>query len=621
MAYEKLNQKKKIAINLGTFIESQLLLISQNRVRKNLVDEQKFNKAVLEDNLSLDQQIAFRDNQLKGVEAGDREERLRLKNEISSLKDRKEQEDFTNKYIEELTRLNAGVQSIDTTLSWLRNTLNNTTDQTIKSSIKENISTLESKLYEQRKTALQYNTTYAAESKDMEIIDKQKTKINDAKVEAINAGNDDYAALLDLQLQSLNKAGAEASINKVLLNMSLTTMTGNSATALLNDFNSQLEQADKNTPITVGGIKYESASQFWEAKRGEYLNDRSENGFFNRYQSELNDKVTYKSTRNILSNDALKDVSTWYDTLKERPELTDYLERIDQDKQKSLTSTAELRGSNILNNFALNLDANNALKELAYIQDTYGVDQSLNYQKIVSSAAKEKQDQVSQILSTMSSIMSSNPGMTSQQAMETAIKSGAGATVTPEELATKKASDIVTGLSDTAQKQEFGDTSPLTVAKDMTSKFSTPTLTEGETYKLPNDKTVYKYEGGALRPFTGSWNEDTFKQYTGKTFSAVKQLDNIGSISKGSPINTTDISAPAIEAVGEKIASPDLLKYYKPEDIITKGTDKFLKSGVKSVLGQKLTGESWTQLQQQYKDPKQVEQKVIRLGQDIYLKQ
>jgi len=620
MAYEKLSQKKQIATNLGTFIDSQLLLITQNRVRKNLADEQKFNKAVLEDNITLDQQIEFRKNQLKNIETGDRDERLRLKNEISSLKDRKEQEDFTNKYIEELTKLNSGTQSIDNTLKWLRTTMNNTTDSAIKSNIKENITQLESKLYEQRKTALQYNTNYASESQDIEIIDKQKTRINDARVQAINAGNDDYVALLDLQMQSLDKAGTEAKISKALLNMSVATMTGNSATALLNEFNSQLEQADKNTPVNIGGIRYESASQFWEAKRGEYLNDRTANGFFTRYQSELNDQVTYKSTRNILSNDALKDVSNWYDTLKERPELTEYLERIDQDKQKSLTATADLRGNNILNNFALNLDANKALKELAYIQDSYGVDQSLNYQKIVSSAAKEKQDQVSQILSTMSSIMSANPGTTNEQAMEMAIKSGAGATVTPEDLATKKATDIIGGLSDTAQKQEFGDTSPLTVASDMTKKFTTPTLAEGETYKLPNDKTVYKYEGGVLRPFTGAWDEATFKKYTGSDFSSVKQLDNIGSISKGTPINTTDVAIQApTEAPGERISSPDLLKYYKPEEIIKKGTDIFLKSGVKPVTSKILNPSEFTQLQQQY-DPKTLENKIIRAGKDIYLK-
>jgi len=191
----------------------------------------------------------------------------------------------------------------------------------------------------------------------------------------------------------------------------------------------------------------------------------------------------------------------------------------------------------------------------------------------------------------------------------------------PEELATKKTSDIVTGLSATAQKQAFGDTSPLTVSKSMTQKFSTPDLKEGGLYKTGSDKTVYKYEGGSLRPFTGAWNEDLFKQYTGKGFDAVQTLGNINQISKGTPINTTDIAASKpVEQVGEKIFSPDLLKYYKPEDIITKGTDKFLKSGVKSVVGQKLTGESWAQLQQQYKDPKVIESKVVRAGNDIYLR-
>jgi len=621
MAYEKLSEKKQIATNLGQFIQSQILLITQNRVRKNLEDEQRFNKAVLEDNLTLEQQLEYRKDQMKRVETGDKDERIRIKNAISTLKDRIEQQDFTNKYLEQLSDLNAGVQSIETTINWLNTTLSRTTDINIQSNIRENISQLKGKLYEQRKNALQYNTQYAAENKDLDIIDKQINDVNSTRVEALKAGNDDYVALLDLQMQTLTKAKTEASISNTLMNFSVATMTGNSATALLNEFNNQLEQADANTPITIGGTRYESARQFWDLKRGEYLNDRSANGFFTRYQEELNDKLTYKDTRGILNNDTFKDVANWYETLKDRPEVAPYMERVDQDKQKALTATAELRGSKILNEFATKLDANKALKELAYIQDTYGVDQTLNYQKIVSSAAKEKQDQVSQILGTMSAIMSSNPGISSQMAMEQAIKSGAGATVTPEELATQKASDIVTNLSTTAAKQEFGDTSPLTVNKTLASKFNVPEMKEGELYKTANDRTVYKYEGGALRPFTGAWDENTFKQFTGKGFDAVQTVGNINQISKGSPINTSEIASnQPTQQVGERIASPDLLKYYRPEDIITKGTDKFLKSGVKSVVGEKLTGDSWAKLQQQYKDPKVVESKVIRSGQDIYLK-
>lgn len=620
MAYELLNAKKNIATNLGSFIDSQLTLLNQNRVRKNLEDEQDFNKAVLEDNLTLDQQLSYRQDQLKKVEPSDRDEKLRIKKEISGLKDRIEQKKFNDAYLEQLTNLNGGVQSIESTINWLNGELLRTTDSTIKSNIKDNISQLQAKLYDSRKNALSAATTYATESKEDDIIEKQVTEVNNARVEALKSGNKDYVALLDLQLQSLNKAKAESVVNKTLMNFSVATMTGNSATALLNEFNKQLEGVDDKTPITIGGTRYDSAKSFWELKRSEYLNDRSANGFFTRYQSELNDKITYKSSKNILNNDTFKEVGNWYDTLKDRPELVPYAERIDQDKQKGLSTTAEIRSASILNEFTIKSDAKTALADLAYIQDTYGVDQSLNYQKIVSSVAKEKQEQVSQILSTMNAAMAANPGMTSQQALEVAVKSGAGAQITPEQLATEKASDIVKNLSTTAETQQFGETSPLTVDKTMSTKFSAASLKEGELYKAPNDATVYKYEGGNLRPFSGAWNEDQFKQYTGKGYSAIQSINNLSGISKGTPITTSEVmTSTPTEQVGEKISSPDLLKYYKPEDIITKGQDKFLKSGVKSVISKKLGSTEFAQLQQQY-DPKTLESKLIRSGSDIYLK-
>ncbi len=620
MAYEKLSAKKQIATNLGTFIDSQITLLSQNRIKKNLEDEQRFNKAVLEDDLSLTQQLDYRKDQLKRVEDGDRTEKLRLRKEISSLTDRIQQQKFNDAYLAQLTNLNAGVQSIDSTINWLNDTLSRTTDPTIQNSIKDNISQLQTKLYEQQKNALEANTKYSSDSQDLTIIDKQVTNVNNARVKALNAGNDDYVALLDLQLQTLDKAKAEATINKTIMNFSVATMTGSSATALLNEFNKQLEGVEDKTPITIGGTKYDSAKSFWELKRGEYLNDRSANGFFPRYQSELDDKVTYKSTKNILNNDTFKQVGTWYDSLKDRPELATYMERIDQDKQKSLAATADKRATSILNEFAVKGDAKKSLSDLAYIQDTFGVDQSLNYQKIVTSAAKDRQDQINQILTTMSAIMTKTPGITNQKAMEEAIKSGSGANISPETLATNKPADVIKDLAATSEKQNFSGASPAPIGTDQPNKFSAAGVKEGGLYKTPNDPTVYKYEGGTLRPLTGAWDENSFKQLTGKSFSAVENINNISEIAKGEPIVKTDANlATPIEQVGEKIASPDLLKYYKPEDIITKGSDKFLKPGIKSVVGNKLTGDAFAQMQKQY-DPATVEKKIIRSGQDIYLK-
>jgi len=590
MAYERLSEKKVIATNLTSFIQSQMLLITQSRLRRNLEDENQFNRAVLEDNLTLDQQLQWRKDQLKRVAVGDKEERRRVRGEISTLKDLIEQKEFSDKYYDQVVALNAGVQSIDTTLTWLENKLKNTTDLNIQKSIKDNISQLTTLRYTQRKAALESQTNFANNDKTVEVVNKQIERVNTERAKALKAGNEDYVALLDLQLQSLNKTATESQVSRTLLDFSVATMTGQSATGLLNQFNAQIDGADENEPLTIGGTRYDSARQFWELKRSEYLNDRSENGFFPRYQSELNEKVNYKSSRGILTNASLTDVKNYYEILKDRPELADYADRIATDQQSSLQSTADVRAANVINEFATKLDAKKALSDLAYLQDTFAVDQTLNYQKIVSSAAKEKEAQVDQILNTMASLMQANPGLSNQAALEQAISSGAGATFSPEELATKKASEIITEAGDKATAQQFGEESPaITVPK--TPTFSSPDFKEGDLVKLPNSNTVYMVEGGKLRGFTGQWNEAQFKQYTGKGFAAVKTVQNISGVPQGNMIRTTDIQTPQANAAryneGELIKVANSNTVYKVENNkLRPFTGAWNESQFKQVTGQ-----------------------------------
>ena len=241
----------------------------------------------------------------------------------------------------------------------------------------------------------------------------------------------------------------------------------------------------------------------------------------------------------------------------------------------------------------------------------------MNYQKLINSAAKEKQDQINGILSMMSTILSKNPGITNQQAMEMAISSGAGVMLTPEELATQKASDLISGMGNKATAQQFGEDSSITAPG--ASSFSSPNLKEGDLIKMPNSNSVYINEGGKLRNFAGNWSEDQFKQYTGKTFDQVKTVKNISGMPQGEAI-TPDTQTPVKPSVGERVIHPDLLQYYKPQDIITKGKDKFLKPGVNPIWGKKIGYTEWKNMQTQY-DPKKLESMVVRAGNDIYYKQ
>ena len=561
MAFERLRDKKILAINLSSFISSQLTLVRTLMTRRNLEDESRFSAAVLEDNLTLDQQLEYRRDQL--VRAGrDKDEKRRIRDEIAGLKDRIEYKKFEDDYISEVMKLNEGVSSVENTINWINKRMSRTTDQNIIKQMKTELSALKTRRYTEQQNMLTKQTEYATNNKTVSVLDTQMNRVNNARVKALTAGNDDYVALLDLQIQALGKAKLESEISSSILSYSVSTATGQSALSMLNKLNEQIGNADPDMPINIGGTRYDSARQFWDLQRSEYMNDRTQNGFFGRYGQELADKVEYRSTRGILTDETLGDVKKWYEHIKDRPEMVDYQDQITQYQQKSMKATADLRSTAILNEFTLKEDVNKSLSELSYIQDTYGVDQTLNYQKIVLSAAAEKKSQVKSILSTMSQDMVNNPGMTQQQYLERAISSGAGAQVSPEEFATEKASDIITGLGEKAEAQQFGEGDKTTVGKEA-GKF--PQFQEGGIYKTPDSNTVYKYEAGKLRGLSGQWDEIMLKQATGKGFSAVEEVQNIAGVPMGEEIKAVDTKAP--ELTGDERIKSVFGTTWKPSDI------------------------------------------------------
>lgn len=622
MAFERLSERKTIATNLESFIASQLLLIKNLETSRNLEDESQFTRSVLEDNLTLEDQLLYRKDQLKRVRKGNKEEKRRIREAISTLKDQIEQKKFSDSFIQQVDALNSGMQSIEKTLNWLNQRLTKTTDEATRKNIRENISTLKQNRYSQQKATIESQTKFANEDKSEEVINRQVERVNKVRAEAVRAGNEDYVSLLDLQLQSLNKSLNETKISKSMLDLSVSTMTGQSSLALLNALNNEIENADPNLPITIGNQKYDSAQDFWNSKRIEYLNDRTSNGFFQRYNSELVEKVQFKATKGILNNDSFADVQGWYDFVKDRPELGDYQDRIATDEQASLKTVADARSTSIINEFAIKLDAKKAINDLSHIQDTYGVDMTTQFQKVIQSAAAEKEQQVREILSTMQQVLKNNPSLSNQQALEQAIKAGAGAQFSPEELATTKASDIITDAATRAEEQQFGeDELGVTVSPTEEGKtFAEPTgLQEGDFVKSDVSPTVFKFEGGKIRAMVGSFDEASFKKTTGKSFGDIKVIKNVTGIPTGTPIKKID-TLPPPEELGEKILNPEQLKVFKPEDIITRGTEKFIKAGVKSPFGKRLGSTEFSKLQKETA-PEELETKIIRAGKDIFLKQ
>lgn len=532
---EKLSGQTVIATNLAGYINSQLTLLRNQQIRLNNEAESRYQQAVLEQGLSLDDQLSYRQDQLKG--ANDKDERRRIRDEIASLKNQIATKKVTDNFLDQLESQNNGMQSIDATINWLKTTIANNTDPKIISQLQTNLNTLEQQRFTLQKDTLDKATTFATNDKTESVLNDQISKVTSAKNKAILAGDDQYVATLNLQLQNLNKTLNEGKITKAISGLSVGALTGQSATATLDQINTQINSADTSTPITIGGVSYNSPKDFWTAKLTDFLNDSTANGFFTRYQNEISDKINYQVSTGTFKTDSLAMVRDAFNSIKGRPELSSYMEKINQVQQSTMDTTAQARATQVLNQFAIDLNAEKASNELSSIQNFYGVDMTTNYQKLVLAASQKKDEQLKSILSATASIMQQNPGMTQDKAFQQAIQQGAGATISPESQVTK---------TPTQQFQELNTQTTETAGPKTTvdnSNLVKPSFTEGGVYKLNNNATVYKFEGGALRPVSTSSEED-FKQATGKTYGDVQTIGSLGNTPIGDTITKQATVAP-----------------------------------------------------------------------------
>lgn len=532
---EKLSGQTVIATNLAGYINSQLTLLRNQQIRLNNEAESRYQQTVLEQGLSLDDQLSYRSEQLKG--ATDKDERRRIKDEIAGLKNQITSQKVTNDFLDQLQSQNNGMQSIDATINWLKTTIANNTDPKIVSQLKTNLNTLEQNKFTLQKDTLDKATTFATTDKSESVIETQITKVTSAKNKALLAGDDQYVSTLNLQLQNLNKTLNEGKITKAISGLSVGALTGQSATATLDQINTQVNSADTSTPITIGGVSYNNTKDFWTAKLTDFLNDSTANGFFTRYQNEISDKINYQVSTGTFKTDSLAMVRDAFNSIKGRPELSSYSEKINQVQQSTMDTTAQARATQVLNQFAIDLNAEKASNELSSIQNFYGVDMSTNYQKLVLAASQKKDEQLKSILSATASIMQQNPGMTQDKAFQQAVQQGAGATISPEGQATKTPTEQFKELNN--QTTEIAG--PKTTVDS--TNIVKPSLTEGGVYKLNNNSTVYKFEGGALRPVSTTTEED-FKQATGKTYGDVQTIGNLGNTPIGDTITKQATVAP-----------------------------------------------------------------------------
>lgn len=440
---------------LDSFVASLSKNYTNQLAIRNAEDEKNFMGLVIDNNLSLEDQLAYRQEQKKRVQ--DRTEVSRINAEIKTLKTRIEANNFTNDYLEKLANADNSVSAIDETLNWLNDQYLKVNDPDLKLQIKKSITEKTSERFTIVQNTIVNQTNYALNDKTGSVLDAQISKINALRNDALLAKNDYLVSTYDLSLQALNKAKTENSITKDLTEFAANTITGYStATRLLDAYNQKISSSDISTPVTIGDVTYTSAKDFWTYKRDSYLADQSSNGFFPRFNTEVNNDLKVKGSKNILTTGDVTSVASQYASLASRPELASYQTTIGTIAQDSLQTGADIVAGKILVSYFANYDVTSAISSLDTLRNL-GVNVDDAYSKILAKAAEIKSGQVSNILSSAQTVMQNDPNATPQSAVTQASQSGAGAVLSPEQLVTKNETQIASELATGAQNASFNN--------------------------------------------------------------------------------------------------------------------------------------------------------------------
>lgn len=453
MAYERVKDRA-LGDSLDSFVTNSMKLYQQQVDIRNANEEADFFRTVAENGLSLDDQLNYRKEQLKRV-GDDPTERKRLRSEIKDLTTRVQQNNFSNQYLEKLADASAGISSVDSVISWLQDQKDSATDADVITAINKALNDKQSEKFTLTQTLLNNQTKYALEDKSAQTINNQIARVSTARASALLDGNDALASNYDLQLQALTKSLNENSIDKDIKNFAVASITGYaSPTQLLDSYNSKITSAPATGPVTVGDVTYSSPQEFWKFKRDSYLADNSEKGFFAQLNNEINTDLKVKNSNNTLTAQDIKNASTRYDSLLGRPELANYGPKVTAMKQDSIQTGTDLVAKKILNVYSTNYDLNNAVNNLNALK-TVGGNVDDTYSQLLVSGANVKKSSIDSILAAAQNLLKTDPNMTPDKALSQAIATGAGAILSPEQLASKPTETITKDLATGATGSQF----------------------------------------------------------------------------------------------------------------------------------------------------------------------
>jgi len=462
MAVERAPQ---FVLNLGNVIKARLQSLAEQRRIIRAREEAEFQRRVIEQGLSLEDQLSYRLQQLEreqGKRFPDQDFIDTIKLEISNLKKLIRQKKFRDKYYNFLQEASLGRKSISDEINFLYDQLESVVDEDIKDQIRERIIELNNLKLEvdrsienQRIEFYEKDRTLESYDKAIELVKKQLSRTDVIK-------NPEVLTAYQLKLQALEQEKAqitvEEKINELTVEMAKASDYLYPSLTKLKKLNAYLSTAREDMPVVINGVRYDSEREFWQTTLDKFINTE----FIESFKNEVSKNLSIiKTKQGKVSDDFISDISNRLTSLKNNPLLANYKDAIFDLSQQVSSAVLSEKVDDIQKEFSLGTS-------LATRFDVWKAKNKLRaYQKYFSDIslepvlrqfdemAAEKQFELQQeVLSTAADLIKETPELTWEEAIRKA-STVVGAIVPKEELMKPKTTEeLGKELLERAEKPE-----------------------------------------------------------------------------------------------------------------------------------------------------------------------
>jgi len=483
------NLNKVQGQNIIGIVQSRVEAFKKSRTEAQLKYEIEFQKAIAEGSMTYEEQVAFRSAQVereKSRPVPDNDFIKKLEVELGSVKKLMRSERIRSEFTALIDDTVQGKKTSQNQLEYLEGLLVNETDPDLRKEISTNISNVKASIEKDRLSLLASQIEYAQNDKSVSLLDETIKKTKAEKAKALGSGNDTLAASLDLKVQSLEQTRTQVTVQNTINELTVTKARKESAITYLTELNKQLTSADANKPVTLNGVKYNSVQEFWTAERDKYLS----NNFFDELSKEYTQYVNgVVQTTGRVPEKVLSQIQTDYNTLKERPELSAFANKLELAKINTLSTAIEKTATSIYNQFVTDSDAKTALRSLETLQTKYGIDLTTSSQKIIGDVAKDKAGLVNNLLGDVTGLV--GQGMTYSQALNEVLAGvNTGKVVAPnfsaQELATQTPGELLSKAQSSTKTNLQQGVPEMPKSNQQPANIQTPSQSAGATSNLFN---------------------------------------------------------------------------------------------------------------------------------------